>query len=71
MGKFITLKRREPLSKKKKSEYQKKPKGKLELKPVNEAERAIKALRYENIGLNDPHDRIFRTSLKRFYAEAE
>ena len=59
------------MNKKKKSEYQKKPKGKLELKPQTEAQRAISALRYEGIGVNDPHDRIFKTALHRYHAEIE
>lgn len=59
------------MNNKKKSNYEKKPKGKLFREPDTEAQRAIKALRYEGIGINDPHDRIFRSAIKHHYAEVE
>ena len=57
------------MKKKKRSKYEKKPIGKLYRVEETEAQRAIKALRYEKIGLNDPHDAIFRKALKNYYAE--
>ena len=58
------------MTKKKKSIYMKKPKGKLILKPESEAERAEKAMRYyDGIGMNHPHDKLFRTAFRNYHRE--
>ena len=72
MVKSITLKGRAQLNKKKKSIYQKKPTGKLMVKPISEAERARTSLRNnDGIGFNDPRDRYFKRALNNLYVEAE